>query len=89
MMYVYSILSIFMQNAWWTKQSYKEKSVKNMKKKYAPVMSPCPLNVKMRSLRLAAVYECSDNALNLGAHLGHEVVHEQVELEPPVSDVVL
>ena len=47
-----------MQNAWWTKQSYKEKSVKNMKKKYAPVMSPCPLNVKMRSLRLAAVYEC-------------------------------
>ena len=47
-----------MQNAWWTKQSYKEKSVINMKKKYAPVMSPCPLNVKMRSLRLAAVYEC-------------------------------
>ena len=30
-----------------------------------------------------------DDALNLGAHLGHEVVHKQVELEPPVSDVVL
>ena len=55
MTYVYSILSMFMQNAWWTKQSYREKSLKNMKKKYALVMSPCaaPSIVKMRSLRSA------------------------------------
>ena len=30
-----------------------------------------------------------DDALNLGVHLGCEVVHEQVEFEPPVSDVAL
>ena len=40
MTYVYSILSIFMQNAWWTKQSYREKSLKNMKKKYVTMRGP-------------------------------------------------
>ena len=115
MTYVYSILSIFMQNAWWTKQSYKEKSLKNMKKKYALVMSPCaaPSIVKMRSSRSAGGIQMLlvsvhlqqpdlqlleqvpvpsrpiDDALNLGAHLGCEVVHKQVEFEPPISDVAL
>ena len=38
MTYVYSIGSICMQYAWWTKQSYKEKRLKNMKKRYALAM---------------------------------------------------
>ena len=38
MTYVYTIGSICMQYAWLTKQSYKEKRLKNMKKRYALAM---------------------------------------------------